>query len=440
MSIPKIGAKRLTEAMTVIQSAVKNGITDLEGVTKELGTHFDIEDLSLSDADEWLNAVTPWAKYFILTQEESLETYIENYAKLQEQLAGTDEYFNEQTIENERESHRKRLELAEQQRLQLVAMEEEQAEHLQAVQQGTAVKNEAQQIASLQAILKSKEEYLKTSEAILKREKDMDDQYLRTNLDDDKRLDLGNLTAKYGAYTRHQANLMNDMRDEITQMEIQRADAHYQLLEEEARLQEELTKKNNEIQIAESRKTVEELKKQKDDLTVAINKADNKWQSEYLKLQTIAVSETRKQWIENTADLKNEIESLQIQIAGDPYAKGLNVKDWKTFGQVIENIDKANVNSLAAAFKRLSEQSQLMTADAKKFVEEFGLELKIEDPEELENKIFEWAMMLRKKLKEHNRGTTGEYLFGTPKEELMACFPRWKPTLLKSRNRYASNT
>lgn len=450
IEIPEIGAKRLTEAMQLIQKTIKGGVTDIEEISDVLEEYFDIsEDIFEADkdttsmvsrTDSVLNSLLKkiglqtdalekmqnvsgsgiYALYDMLTTNgnEALETYIENYAKLQEQLVGTDEYFNEQTIENERESHNKRLELAKQQRLQLVAMEEEQAEHLQAVQQGTAVKNEAQQIASLQAILKSKEEYLKTSEAILKREKDMDDQYLRTNLDDDKRLDLGNLTAKYDAYTRHQANLMNDMRDEITQMEKQRADAHNQLLEEEARLQEELTKKNNEVQIAESRKTIEELKKQKDDLTVAITKADEKWQSEYLKLQTIAVSETRKQWVENTANLKSEIETLQIQIAGDPYAKGLNVKDWKTFGQVIKNIDKANVNSLAAAFKRLSEQSQLMTQDAKKFVEEFGLELKIEDPEELENKIFEWAMMLRKKLKEHNRGTTGEYLFGTPKEEL----------------------
>lgn len=416
MDIPEIGAKRLTEAMGVIQRAIKDGATSYEEVFSKLETHFNADLTNLISEHQMQEGnLLDWIETSGI---EALEKYIENYAELQEQLAGTDEYFAEQKIENERDSNKKRLELAEQQRIQLEAMEQEQAEHMEAIQKGTAVKNESQQIASLKSILKHKEEYLKTTEAILQREKDVDEQYLRTNLDDDKRFDLGNLTAKYGAYTRHQANLMNDMRDEITQMEQQRADAHKQLFEEEARLQEELTKKNNEVQIAESRKTIEELKKQKDDLTVAISKADSKWQSEYVKLQTIAVSETRKQWVENTSNLKSEIETLQIQIAGDPYAKGQNVKDWKSFGEVIDNIDTANVNSLAAAFKRLSEQSQLMTADAKKFVEEFGLELKIEDPEELENKIFEWAMMLRKKLKEHNRGTTGEYLFGTPKEEL----------------------
>ena len=85
------------------------------------------------------------------------------------------------------------------------------------------------------------------------------------------------------------------------------------------------------------------------------------------ELSSKAVSSARKEWTDAITEITAEIESLGIRIAGDPYGKGFNVKNWKDFGTVIENLDTSSIDALAAAYKKLRDESMTITADVEAF-------------------------------------------------------------------------
>ena len=106
----------------------------------------------------------------------------------------------------------------------------------------------------------------------------------------------------------------------------------------------------------------------------------------------------------------------------DYWGKNQDVRDWKEFADIIENIDTASANSLAAAFKKLKEESAKIPSEVGKFYEMFegtGLQtkLKLDSPDDIAKTVHGWAEQIRKKLKtKYGRNTELGFIFDSDNE------------------------
>ncbi len=106
----------------------------------------------------------------------------------------------------------------------------------------------------------------------------------------------------------------------------------------------------------------------------------------------------------------------------DYWGKNQDVRDWKEFADIIENIDTASANSLAAAFKKLKEESAKIPSEVDKFYEMFegtGLQtkLKLDSPDDIAKTVHGWAEQIREKLKtKYGRTTELGFIFDSDNE------------------------
>ena len=409
--MPEIGAKRLTEAMGVINQAIKDGARTSEEVISELEKHFNtVIEFSDKENSELIaigGAVGAIANIFIDTELESLEEYIGKYGELQDKLVGTDEYFHEQKLKNQQESDEALTELATKQANKIRTLEAE-----------SDKASEEEQIAHLQRLLKEKEEYQKTAEKMLQRAKETDEAFVAENTYKDNILDVRNLTAKYGKAVRVQALAMNKAREEMQAIQKKQADNDRQLQEAANKLQQEQQKENNYEQIELAKQDVEAKKRLRDELNQELIRKDMQWSDDYIRLQQLASSETREIWRKTAEDLETDISALKTKIAGDPWGKMFNIGDWKEFPKLIEGLEGASEVSLAEAFKNLRNNTKLITKDVESFNKMFKLEVPLENPDQVNMQVFDWLNQIRQELKRRNRGTTGEVLWGNAKEEM----------------------
>lgn len=420
MSIPEIGAKRLTEAMAVMHKAINEGATTTEEVIRKLSEHF--KTTVEFDDDEW-GFLPNIVSVLTDTNLESLEAYVEKYSTLQQQLAGTDEYFNGQKLENQRISDEalERLAIEHQNKIAAItANHQEQLEELQ--KKGSAI-TEAEQMAHLQNLLKEQEQYQKTAEKMLQRAREKDEETIsRFTNKDTKEIDLGNMHAYYRGETKTivstRVNELNDLRSQMAKIRKQMADDEMALNEATERLRLAEQKENNEAEIQAAKDAVEAKKKAINDGNEAIIRNEMKWNAKYAELQTWATSDARKKWSETVEEIGGNIRSLQIQIAGDPWGKAFDLKDWKQFPSLIEGLEDASITSLVQGFEKLRDNTKLITQDVDAFNKMFDLKTPLKDLNEVNTQVFRWLAQIRAELKRRDRNTTGAPIFTNAKEEL----------------------
>ena len=420
MSIPEIGAKRLTEAMAVMHKAINEGATTTEEVMKKLSEHF--KATIEFDDDEW-GFLPNIISFLTDTNLESLESYIEKYSTLQQQLAGTDEYFNGQKLENQRISDEALEKLAIEHQNKIAAITANHQEKLEELQKNGSAITEAEQIAHLQALLKEQEQYQKTAEKMLQRAKEKDEEFIASQTNENQMIDLGNMHAKYGGTeTGHivssRVRELNDLREQMAKVRRQIAEDEKALNKatEQLRLAEQ--KENNEEEVQAARATVEEKKKAINDGNEAIIRNEMKWNAKYSELQTWATSDARKKWGDTVEEIGSKIRSLQIQITGDPWGKAFDLKDWKQFPELIEGLEGASVTSLVQGFEKLRDNTKLITQDVDAFNKMFDLKTPLKDLNEVNTQVYRWLAQIRGELKKRGRNTTGAPIFTNAKEEL----------------------
>lgn len=101
----------------------------------------------------------------------------------------------------------------------------------------------------------------------------------------------------------------------------------------------------------------------------------------------------------------------------DYWGKEQDVRDWKQFAEIIENLDTSSANALAAAFKKLNDESAKIPSEVEKFYEMFegtGLQtkLKLDSPDDIAKTVHSWAELIRNKLKtKYGRNTELGFIF-----------------------------
>lgn len=420
MSIPEIGAKRLTEAMAVMHKAINEGATTTEEVIKRLSEHF--KATIEFDDDEW-GFLPNIISFLTDTNLESLESYIEKYSTLQQQLAGTDEYFNGQKLENQRISDEALEKLAIEHQNKIAAITANHQEKLEELQKNGSAITEAEQIAHLQALLKEQEQYQKTAEKMLQRAKEKDEEFIASQTNENQMIDLGNMHAKYGGTeTGHivssRVRELNDLRAQMAKVRKQIAEDEIALNKATENLRLAEQKENNEEEVQAAKVVVEEKKKAINDGNEAIIRNEMKWNAKYTELQTWATSDARKKWGDTVEEIGSKIRSLQIQIAGDPWGKAFDLKDWKQFPELIEGLEGASVTSLVQGFEKLRDNTKLITQDVDAFNKMFDLKTPLKDLDEVNTQVYRWLAQIRGELKKRGRNTTGAPIFTNAKEEL----------------------
>ena len=423
MGNSKIGAKRLTEAMNVINESIKNGAEDTREVLASLEEHFNV------DLSDWVtnhgaiekNLLSDWLED---DPYEDLEDYFKKYSTLQQQIAGTDEYFNEQKIENQRLSDEalEKLVVAHQNKIQAItSLHQEKLAKMEA--EGIAM-TEAEQIQHLQNLLKEQEQYQKSAEKMLQRSKEKDEEFIASQTNEETgMIDLGNMHARYGGTeTGHivssRVRELNDIRTEMLKVRKEIAAEERALEEANEKLRKAQKKKDNEEEIRAAEETVEAKKKAINDGNEAIIRAEMEWTGKYAELQTWATSDARKKWNETTEEIGRNIRSLQIQIAGDPWGKAFDLKDWKQFPELIEGLEGASVTSLVQGFEKLRDNTKLITQDVDAFNKMFDLKTPLKDLDEVNTQVYRWLAQIRTELKKRGRNTSGSPIFTNAKEEM----------------------
>lgn len=368
--------------------------------------------------------ITPLLKKFgsNLVPVTNKEYLFENYFK------AAREYYS--AVEQEDERHKLMLEYNQNKSNQeLLELKKTQETKIAALEKEGNKNSEAEQIAHLQTIRKEQEEYLQTLTNIQNAQRMQDEKFLASNTYDNQSVDVGNIGAKYGETARKTAKDINKVLEELGANQQQQLLKRTEIEEAQHKLSLEQEKENNDDKIQEAKDYLNSLKAQQGDLVTSQQELEIKHSNLIQQLHSQAISSSRAETNKLLEETRNRIESIDIQIAGDPYSKGLNVKDWKTFGDVIENIDTANINSLVSAFKKLKEDSGKITADVMGFNKLFGTDF--ESQQQAQDQVFNWLSQLRKKLKSYNRGTTGEVIFGNAKQEFDAAMSSLETHFIK---------
>ena len=129
--------------------------------------------------------------------------------------------------------------------------------------------------------------------------------------------------------------------------------------------------------------------------------------------------QTEKDVIEKQVDeYKKLIIEAQKKVPGiDPWGKNRDVKDWKEFADIIENIDTSSATALAAAYKKIKDETANIPYDVESFYDMFtgtSLEgkLKLTDAESIAKQVHDWAEQIKNKLKtKYGRNTELGFIF-----------------------------
>lgn len=431
VDIPKIGRMRWVEAMDQINQAVKNGTKDTKTILLELAEYFDI-----SADDEMGN------KFAQLR--DGLEDYVKSYAKYQENMTATDLAYDHMLLNSKANVYEKLSKLAEAHQNDIAALEIAHQKKVQDAENEGRKISEQEQIAHLQALKRENEQYLETAKKMQEYWKEEDAKKLKDPMvaNEDGSVIPSMVGALYGHAASREAKEYNDLlkeRNSINEAYLATADkvkkAEEALAAVEAQRKENWeTPEEEDAYIAsldKAKAKVEEEKANRDKLYKDLKAANVLMNEQFQELSLKAASSARKQWTDTIETVEAEINSLAIRIAGDPYGKGFNVKSWKDFGTVIENLDTSSVDALAAAYKKLRDESKTITADVEAFNKMFDPKTPKKNLDELNEQVLDWANQIRQELMSRGRGVTGEFLFGEGKEGYDQVLEQLKTHFLK---------
>ena len=415
--IPEIGRERWYEAMDVIQKATEDGVTNSIEMAQRLADYFEISvDKLRADGSksDFRTAVMDYAR---------------EYSKYTQNIESIESAHNQRMVNLKAGEYETRKNLAEAHQRDIEAIELAHQKKVQDAEKEGRKISEQEQIAYLQALKRENEHYLETA-------KKMKEHWLEADAKKLKGSDVSNedgtvvpsvVGSLYGQVAATEAKEYNDLllkRNEIEQQYLA-TKAEVQVKEKELQEIENQRKENWDSveeedayleSLNKAKEAVKEKKKLQDQLYKDMKATDRLADEQFAELSAKSASEARKEWTDVVEDIKAEIESLDVRIAGDPYGKGFNVKTWKDFGKVIENLDTSSVSALAAAYKKLREESATITADVEAFNKMFDPKTPKKNLDELNEQVIDWASQIRQRLASMGRGVTGEFLFGEGKK------------------------
>ena len=431
VDIPKIGRMRWVEAMDQINQAVKNGTKDTKTILLELAEYFDIS------ADDEMG-------YKFAQLRDVLEDYVKSYAKYQENIAATDLAYDHMLLNSKANVYEKLSKLAEAHQNDIAALEIAHQKKVQDAEKEVRKISEQEQIAHLQALKRENEQYLETAKKMQEYWKEEDAKKLKDPMvaNEDGSVIPSMVGALYGHAASREAKEYNDLlkeRNSINEAYLATADkvkkAEEALAAVEAQRKENWEYPEEEdayiASLDKAKVKVEEEKANRDKLYKDLKAANVLMNEQFQELSLKAASSARKKWTDTIETVEAEINSLAIRIAGDPYGKGFNVKSWKDFGTVIENLDTSSVDALAAAYKKLRDESKTITADVEAFNKMFDPKTPKKNLDELNEQVLDWANQIRQELMSRGRGITGEFLFGEGKEGYDQVLEQLKTHFLK---------
>ena len=430
--IPEIGRARWHEAMDQIQFAVEDGVTNSLEIAQRLADYFDIsvEKLRVDGSKEEFRKV--------------MMDYANEYAIYLQNTESVESANSQRLVNLKKEEYEQTKKLAEAHQNDIAAMEIAHQKKVQDAENEGRKISEQEQIAHLQALKRENEQYLETAKKMQEYWKEEDAKKLKDPMvaNEDGSVIPSMVGALYGHAASREAKEYNDLLKERNSInEAYLATANKVKKAEEALAAVEAQRKENwetpeeeDAYIASLDKAkvkVEEEKANRDKLYKDLKAANVLMNEQFQELSLKAASSARKQWTDTIETVEAEINSLAIRIAGDPYGKGFNVKSWKDFGTVIENLDTSSVDALAAAYKKLRDESKTITADVEAFNKMFDPKTPKKNLDELNEQVLDWANQIRQELMSRGRGITGEFLFGEGKEGYDQVLEQLKTHFLK---------
>ena len=430
--IPEIGRTRWHEAMDQIQFAVEDGVTNSLEIAQRLADYFDVsvEKLRVDGSKEEFRKV--------------MMDYANEYAIYLQNTESVEFAHSQRLVNLKKEEYEQTKKLAEAHQNDIAALEIAHQKKVQDAEKEGRKISEQEQIAHLQALKRENEQYLETAKKMQEYWKEEDAKKLKDPMvaNEDGSVIPSMVGALYGHAASREAKEYNDLlkeRNSINEAYLATADkvkkAEEALAAVEAQRKENWeTPEEEDAYIASLDKAkvkVEEEKANRDKLYKDLKAANVLMNEQFQELSLKAASSARKQWTDTIETVEAEINSLAIRIAGDPYGKGFNVKSWKDFGTVIENLDTSSVDALAAAYKKLRDESKTITADVEAFNKMFDPKTPKKNLDELNEQVLDWANQIRQELMSRGRGVTGEFLFGEGKEGYDQVLEQLKTHFLK---------
>lgn len=430
--IPEIGRTRWHEAMDQIQFAVEDGVTNSLEIAQRLADYFDIsvEKLRVDGSKEEFRKV--------------MMDYANEYAIYLQNTESVEFAHSQRLVNLKKEEYEQTKKLAEAHQNDITALEIAHQKKVQDAEKEGRKISEQEQIAHLQALKRENEQYLETAKKMQEYWKEEDAKKLKDPMvaNEDGSVIPSMVGALYGHAASREAKEYNDLlkeRNSINEAYLATADkvkkAEEALAAVEAQRKENWESPEEEdayiASLDKAKVKVEEEKANRDKLYKDLKAANVLMNEQFQELSLKAASSARKQWTDTIETVEAEINSLAIRIAGDPYGKGFNVKSWKDFGRVIENLDTSSVDALAAAYKKLRDESKTITADVEAFNKMFDPKTPKKNLDELNEQVLDWANQIRQELMSRGRGITGEFLFGEGKEGYDQVLEQLKTHFLK---------
>ena len=406
--IPEITSKRIPEAIRVMNKAIDDGAESSEELFKALDKYFnsDIsskfdlisESLKIRTGKDADKSIFDYFKDYY--DEEQFEDYIEEYIKRRQGLLIAEENYNYQSEQASKEAHEKRIEL-----------QKAQANRIAELQKEGDKATEAEQVEHLREMLREQEEYLITSKKLQEEYKEKDEAFVRQNINDDGTVEKFNLEREYGILAYVESTKLDNIARWRNKFNEDAVAAQKKLNEAITRLEEERLKENNEAAIAAAQTEVAEADKKHKELIRSKMEKDKEWQEMYSRLLQYTVSDERRANGEKIESAMETIENLKFSIDKDPFGKALNLKDWKEFDLIIENLGKASPTSLVHAFKKLNEDYQKISDNLPALNNMFNFKVPMHTLDEARDQIYDWANQLRDELARRNLNTSGSFIF-----------------------------
>ena len=406
--IPEITSKRIPEAIRVMNKAIDDGAESSEELFKALDKYFnsDIsskfdlisESLKIRTGKDADKSIFDYFKDYY--DEEQFEDYIEEYIKRRQGLLIAEENYNYQSEQASKEAHEKRIELQKAQENRIAELQKE----------GDKA-TEAEQVEHLREMLREQEEYLITSKKLQEEYKEKDEAFVRQNINDDGTVEKFNLEREYGILAYVESTKLDNIARWRNKFNEDAVAAQKKLNEAITRLEEERLKENNEAAIAAAQAEVAEADKKHKELIRSKMEKDKEWQEMYSRLLQYTVSDERRANGEKIESAMETIENLKFSIDKDPFGKALNLKDWKEFDLIIENLGKASPTSLVHAFKKLNEDYQKISDNLPALNNMFNFKVPMHTLDEARDQIYDWANQLRDELARRNLNTSGSFIF-----------------------------
>ena len=150
----------------------------------------------------------------------------------------------------------------------------------------------------------------------------------------------------------------------------------------------------------------EELEKRKTAYTNFYNTLNG-----YLKSATGKQKEELQSFMDTFKLEASAIDQLRPIV--DMWGKGSNLENWTTFGDVIKNLNTASPESLVAALEKMEAETQGISESALSTFNQINhTEFDTSNLEAFNADVFKAAQKLRNRLKELNRDTSGNFLWG----------------------------